>query len=401
MNMGFLVDEKKLVNDNIFLHEERINSQYMRFLDSTPTYVTYYHINNIESTVDNGFQNVERVIGENSPIRFNEIKNFPVYGIEQIVLGLNLEEHGLDTSYEGEGIILPNTIKPLPNDLFIISYLNQDYIFMISEVAYDTIKSNNFYRITFSVKYMEPGRIDDILRQTNDKFSTLIDNLGSKEKVIIRDDDIDQIMALDEIYTKVAEYYKLLFFNSKYNSFIFTQLDSSLYYDKYQTEFINKHGLFNKRRTYDTVWLTQEDKSPTMLIEYHNSIYRALELKKKSLLKDYRYIINPIRYNMSIFLYYRLTNVKSPQLMDSGTVSYIRPELIEKIISPSDVIDENVMCKTIIDYFNNKINTVYDIDRAGLREYMEYMNYDRETFILVPLLLYILRTEYQKFMTTT
>ena len=44
--MAFLLDEQKLVEDNIFEYENRIShSEITRFLESTPIFTTYYHIN--------------------------------------------------------------------------------------------------------------------------------------------------------------------------------------------------------------------------------------------------------------------------------------------------------------------------------------------------------------------
>lgn len=223
--MGYLLDEKKMINDNIFLYEERLNSQLSRFLEKSPTFVTYYHINDNESTVDLGFQNIERILGPNSPVRFNEIKDFPIYGIDQIILSLSDELQGVDSSYEGDAIILPNTITPYPNDMFTVNYLDQTYLFMVTEVAYDTIKSNNYYKITFTVKSMDQTHIDYLTNQTNDKFHCILDNIGTKEKAIIRSDDLDQLILLNEIYKNIAEYFKLLFFNAKYNSFLFKNAD--------------------------------------------------------------------------------------------------------------------------------------------------------------------------------
>ena len=66
--MGFKFDEKALINNNIFKYEEKLNSAYTRFLETTPTYVTYYNVNPIESTVDLGFSNVEKILGDHSPL---------------------------------------------------------------------------------------------------------------------------------------------------------------------------------------------------------------------------------------------------------------------------------------------------------------------------------------------
>lgn len=398
--MGFLFDEKQLVNDNIFLHEERINSQYSRFLESSPSYVTYYNINNIETTTDTGFGGVERILGANSPIRFNKVKDFPIYGLEQIVLSLDDELQGLDSSYEGEAIILPNTIKPLPNDMFTISYLSSEYIFMVTAVAYDTIRSKNFYKISFTVKSLYGEHKDHLERQTIEKFNCLVDNIGTKEKVLLRDDDVDQLIALNEIYTTVANQYKLLFFNKKYNCFAYTN-GSNLIYDRYLSEFINKTKIFNDKKKLETIYLTNEDPTPTMMLEYHNSFYRAVEAKKKSIIKPYPYSWTFITNFSSIFAFYRDGNVRSIKFDPNGIMDYIRPEVLNAITTPSDDLNENVMIKTIVGFFNEKINTIYELNRVDLREYPEYMGYDHETYVLVPVLLYILRHYYNKFMTTT
>ena len=120
--MGFKFDEKALINNNIFKYEDKLNSQYTRFLDQTPTYVTYYNINSIETTVDLGFSNVEKILGNGSPIKYSEVKNLPVYGMEQIQLQLDEDEEGLNSSFDAELIILPDTIQPYPDDFFIIEH---------------------------------------------------------------------------------------------------------------------------------------------------------------------------------------------------------------------------------------------------------------------------------------
>lgn len=398
--MGYLLDEKKMINDNIFLYEERLNSQLSRFLEKSPTFVTYYHINDNESTVDLGFQNIERILGPNSPVRFNEIKDFPVYGIDQIILSLSDELQGVDSSYEGEAIILPNTITPYPNDMFTVNYLDQNYLFMVTEVAYDTIKSNNYYKITFTVKAMDETHKGYISNQTIDKFHCILDNIGTKEKAIIRSDDLDQLILLNEIYKNIAEYFKLLFFNAKYNSFLFKNADGIKIYDKYMTEFINKFELFNEKKNYSTLMLVNEDKSQSLYLEYHNSIYRAIELCDKKLLTNYVYSLAYVSNQYSVFNFYRDRNVRSI-ILGNGETPYIRPQIIDNIKNSFIDENENVCVNTIVKFFDKKINTVYDLDREKLKDYMNFMFYDFETFILTPILLYILKNSYNKFMSTT
>jgi hypothetical protein len=180
--MGFNFDEKALVNNNIFKYEDKLNSAFTRFLETTPTYVTYYNISSIESTVDLGFANVEKILGSQSPIRYSEVKNFPIYGMETIQIDLDEAEEGLTGNYDGgELIILPDTIVPYPDDFFIIEHKGYDMLFRVTTVNYDTIKSNNFYKIGFSIKilfdYDKVKLIDYTLNNIDIKDKTFEDKI--------------------------------------------------------------------------------------------------------------------------------------------------------------------------------------------------------------------------------
>lgn len=397
--MGFLLDEKKMMNETAFIHEERMGSQYARFLDKSPTYSTYYHINNIESTADNGFQSVERVLGGNSPIRFNEVKNFPIYGVEQILLNLSDELQGMDSSYEGEAVILPNTVKPLPNDMFTIDYLDQNYLFMVTEIAYDTIKSNNFYKITFTVKSLDGDDVENIKRQCSDKFTAVVSNVGTKEKCIVRDDDFQLLLELDDIYRQIAERYKMMFFNSKYNSFLYTNSIGKKVYDKYLTQFINQYQLFTEKKDFNTLHFVIEDKEQQFLLNYHDSIYRAVELQKKNLVKPFKYTEGFVGSPMSIFSFYRDATVRSVLFEPYSMLEYIPSAIVENLNSETpEFLD--MKHQLIHEFFNDSIKTVYDISLDDLRDYFTYMGFDKDTFTLIPIVLYILRFYSKKLLST-
>ena len=141
----------EFINSNVSLLADRQSSMYVAFLESRPTFTTYYHINRIQSETDKGLKMPEKLSGALSPIRYNKLLNFPLYGIEQIQLQLEEDEEGLNSDYSGEAIILPNTIHPSVDDYFIIDYLDKKYMFRITMYSYDTIKSNNFYKIEFTL----------------------------------------------------------------------------------------------------------------------------------------------------------------------------------------------------------------------------------------------------------
>ena len=84
--MGLIIDEQRMIEENTFEYEKRIQSPTNRLIDTKQTYTTYYHILHDQTTVDEGFLDVASIIGHRSPIRFSKIENFPIYGIDQVVL---------------------------------------------------------------------------------------------------------------------------------------------------------------------------------------------------------------------------------------------------------------------------------------------------------------------------
>ena len=85
----------------------------------------------------------------NQDIKYNEIKNFPVYDFQAVQLAIEEQEEGLDTEFESELTILPNTIKPYPHDFFVLEHKGREFLFEVNEVNYDTIKSHNYYKVTY------------------------------------------------------------------------------------------------------------------------------------------------------------------------------------------------------------------------------------------------------------
>lgn len=357
--MGYLFDEKQYIEENIFLHESRLNSQYSRFLDRSPTFTTYYRINNIETTTDRGYLNVERILGNNSPVKFNEVSRLPLYGIDQIVLDLSLEDHGLDTSYEGSAILLPNTVVPRPNDFFIIDHLGSSIVFMVTNIAFDTIRSNNFYRIEYKIRAVDDGETHGELKnQTTDKLICYHENIGTEDKVLVRSVDADIIAKLNKLTTEIANYYKMLFYNNRYNSFLFNSPNGFKYYDRVLTKFINKNRLFSNRKGYDTVLLADEDQAVTTELEYHNSIFRAVDKRDHTQVKDITAYESYVFNLESVFVRWRDKKVISI-IQGMGTKHYLRPDLLDFFRNAHNIFDDSNAALNKMTAEDDTLNEMY------------------------------------------
>ena len=406
--MGFKFTEKDLINNNIFKYEEKLNSQYTRFLEQTPTYVTYYNINTIESTVDLGFSNVEKILGKGSPIRYSEIKNLPIYGLEQIQMSIEEIEAGLSSSYDGDFIMLPDTVHPYPDDFFIIDHKGFDFLFRVTGVDYDTIKSNNFYKVEFTVKYVTKEESLKILDQVNEKYTCVVENIGTQDRCIIEDEQYALLMRMKDLYNELAERYKLFFYKKRYNSFVFGETSTKFIYDRYISHFIQKHGLLYDAETHRTIYLNNEDESCCFTIEYDQSIFRTYELRKLNRVKVYpnKYTLTDIKYIYSIFKYYRRKDVFSVRFID-GNKDYLHNPLFKAITTgnlelstPDQDADPNVKLdeadKIIVKYLYDQIDSIYNFNLDDLEEFI-YFYPSWENFVKIPLLLYAMKGYYKLF----
>ena len=423
--MGFKFNEKDFINNNIFKYEDKLNNQFSRFQEQTPTYVTWYNICVAESTVDLGFSNVERVIGYNSPIKYNEIKNFPVYGMEAIQLSLDDDEEGLDTEYEGEVTILPDTIHPLPNDFFILEHKGKDFLFEVTTVNYDTIKSNNYYKVGFHVKYIDKELAEQIENQLSGKYTCIVDNIGTQDKCIIEDEVLTLLIRLQEFYNDLSSKYISYFYNKKYNSFIYVDINKTMVYDRYLNMFIQKNSLIYDHETHKCIYLCNEDNCCSFNMEYDNSIYKAFELNRRDRIKHYMFRLQDISNIYSIFKYF---NVECNSVrFNNGEMNYLEPCLINAIknginennLSEKDEVyipiyylqkdkdnetinsdNFNEFDKIIIKYMNDQIDNIHSIDLNKLED-MIFFDLNWFTFIKIPLVLFVLKNSYKKFIQKT
>ena len=95
-----------------------LDNPYYNNIDKHPWTCDYLHINKNFTTLDEGSQQEYAFKGQNSPIRYDLIKNFVLFGPgNRIETNLNREEFGISGDIiEGEFYVLPDTIIPYPGD---------------------------------------------------------------------------------------------------------------------------------------------------------------------------------------------------------------------------------------------------------------------------------------------
>lgn len=400
--MSVVINEKKMMDDALFKYEERVKSPLSRFIDKSFTPVNYFHINNLESTMDAGFNSPENVLGDNSPFRFQEIKDFPIYGLEQMVIALQDTDQGLDGGYEGEATILPGTLVPLQNDYFTIPSLKEPYIFQITSVDYDSIMPDNFYKISFTLEYIDDEKKDALNTQANEKFTCVMENIGTTDRCLIEDEYYNELQSIDSIYNEMIRTYLTFFYNERYNCLLGDFYHGQKLYDPLQVEFINKHSLFNKKTDLKAIILNDMFEDNRRKVKYEKSIYRFIEKRDWKKLSNFSYITFPGSNNKQTSFYHWAD--KNVQILDITNYMGQMPHYdmisedflnVIKLNGPT----ESAYAKLIKKYVRNEEPISFsDIKDDLLDELLQLDDANLEIFFYTPIILYIIKDTVSSFM---
>lgn len=394
--MAIFIDEKRMVNDTVFQYEQKFHSPMSRFIDKTPTFVTYFAIADDASTTDEGFLHVDDFIGNTSPMRFKRIENFPIYGLEQVILQLDDTEQGLDTSYEGDGTLINCTIVPKPNEFFMIQTVHDFYIFRVTAIANDNIMKDNYYQITFRLEYNDREKATWLNKQSVEKYQCIMENIGTDKKCIIRTDIAAKISAIEKMYDDIAETYISIFYSDRYNCFL-GEIESpcTKVYDPFQTEFVLKHDLFNRKNQLDVIIPTEHFTDSKRRIKYERSIYRFFERRDLKILSPFYFTLFSGMSNKETGFYrYHdetifIVDICYRNQYPENAYHIFSDEFMKQMETGYPALTK--YGQILIDYIRNDDMTIDDIP-MDLNDELLLLNAEVEIFFIVPIILYIIRS---------
>lgn len=399
--MGRLLSEKEIINKNVESYIEKSTSEYSRFLEGTPSFVTYYGKSIIQSTVDEGLEDVNNYTGAPTAKKYKKILDLPIYGIDAITLELSKEEWGAETSFEGDGVILPDTIKPLPKDYFSISYIGKVYLFRINSVINDKLNGKSFYKIEFSFnKIMK--REEDVEFTITNEYNTIFNNIGTEEKCVIERSEKLKLDYLNKLHEKLIDIYSEYFLDKKFNLYL-SVLHCHIIYNQMSINFILNNDLFKREREFQNSLYVIDvlPKSSCYHKLYRETIYYALEKQNYENLKHECIRLNEITHPHTPFSLYReryfntlpcsgnnmcTSDLIVPLFTDNFLLRLKNNILYEEHLV-KEYSDTKLFENIIINYLNKVDLTYYDLDRLNSYIY-EGNSYE---FFFIPLIVFIIK----------
>lgn len=276
--MGKFSDTKYIstIDKLVDTSKSKLNNPYYVFVNEQPTRVVYYAQNIERSTLDEASGLNGSNIGNDSPFKFNKIKDFIMYGIDSISTEYDVGDSGVEAgAIAGDAIILPNTITPRPGDYFKINYLKEKNLFKINGVTPDTLDSGaNIYKVEYSL-CSESYTEENLDKQVEKSFNFIVNNIGTDFKTVIQDCDFDLIKNLEDMVEYLVICFDNLFFNSSVQTFTYNH-DGWNMYDPFMIEFFIRNKVLSYGdKYYHVAHATSTNK--TFGMDYTKTFFYSLE----------------------------------------------------------------------------------------------------------------------------
>lgn len=294
MSGQLIFNEESLINGNIFKFEQRLQSHVNKYIENGAILTEYYSQREDATTVDRGTRDIDQLFGNKSPLRFNRIENLPLYGFGQANPDNTDEQQIEDINVEGDCIILPSTIVPKPMDFFRINHLKMNAIFEVTNVTYDSMKVEGYYKIHYRLHSTSNETIENLNKQTIETYHTDLNAIGSNVNPIIRKDDFILKSKIQQMINSMITSYRSLFYNERHNCFLYHDHQTGLdYFDLCGNEFMAKHAIMNYENSSNVIILHDKVNERQMSYYYNNSIYNWIELGAPSrMIQKFYYILN-------------------------------------------------------------------------------------------------------------
>lgn len=359
--------QQSLINQDFYL----FNTQ------GKGTKVTYYNINKDKSTLDGGSNLAYTDIGENSPLRFNRIKDLYIYQMQRLEVNLENGDFGMEANeLAGDSYIIPNEFEPTDNDFFTIDYADNTWLFKVRDASMASLQADmKVWKISW---VLDRTTDKEILQNVVEEFQYIEKTEGTNTKRVVLSSNYEFAKKLDNLGESIAQYFRDLFYSEYIQSFIYKWYNEYRMYDPYAIEFIIRNKLLISSGS-NFMYVDHIVKPPiTFGVSYDRSIFRAFELKDKEKLRHYSYqaqanaiddptTIFATRYETYFELCYDIIHEPNGPFNPRGIIPIMSDELIDRIQHNKKYkdIDDNkkmLYLNIIIKYFNNEDLTDEDID---------------------------------------
>lgn len=221
---GLIYDEQSLVQQQMYKYDKYLHTRINKYTDAPRTLVTYWNLNDEETTTSLGMGTHYQILGVDSPLRYDKIENMVLIGFNQInpngdkqVASSTVRNYGI----EGEAYVIPGTIMPKENDFFIVNHLNMEHIFRVTQVNQDGLTTDGSYKINYSLFSTNPQEICKVEQQTVRRMIMDLQTVGGSDLTpVIGVEDYEHRSHLIRMVNDMVENYVARYYDKRHNCFL-------------------------------------------------------------------------------------------------------------------------------------------------------------------------------------
>lgn len=339
-----IYDEKSLVDNQMYKYDKFLHSRINKYTGSGRTLVTYYNLNDRNTTDSLGMGTHYQILGPDSPLRFDRIENMIIIGFSPLSPqnGTASTTQVRDYQLEGDGFIIPGTVMPKENDFFIVNHLNMNHLFRVTEVIQDGLNTDGSYQIKYSLYSTQPKDIDNLNHQVIGDYVMDLQTIGGEDLTpVIGKRDYEYRSRLIQMVDDMIDNYIANYYDHTHNCFI-SNLNGRRIFDVCGNMFMAKNGVMIRDNANGNIVLNENKiRNNNLNFWYERSVYKWIERDA------------PIRY-LDTFKFRTMSAFTFP---DSSFANY--GDDVE-IMIPGDPWCQRPDCEY---YFSNEIYQILDSEQ--------------------------------------
>jgi len=394
--MAKLLDDEQIIKLKLEENLEDSLLNYSEMLESSPFYLDYFN-KNISASTQDELDVVYQVLGAESPVQYNRVKSFPIYGLQQISLDLTNGVYGPEAEVDSECIILPRTIVPVVDDFISVPYEESGTtvyaLFRVTKVDKSILNSKRFFKLSIS---LTTSTIEQVESQVEKELIFSVTDYESNRKSIVLLSESELLKKAEFLRRTFVENYALLFEESDVSSFCI-QFDNGFLLNYYLHDFLELSGAFEFDRsflaTHSILFQPQMAFFKQILLTRELFFYQAL-LEPTTIFEVTKESFYPIKSTELIFDsfrsdYYECNLTCGEASPDALFIS--EDGFLEKIKTNSLYADDlHILEDIIIDYVNTYVAGIDQTDLINRIAVLE-VDYTMKHFFLFPCIIFILK----------
>jgi hypothetical protein len=268
-------------------YKNKLRNSYKQRFQGNCLFSTFYKINE-RSMFDEYVESYYEIIGENSPIRFTAILDFPLYNIQQINPGMEwVEGEGLKSSSDIilECIVPPLSIVPTVGDFIHLDSISWSGTFMVQDqISYSDIDTPNYSKLNLKLTRYN---INEVEKQV----TSIYNYVYTRDRILEGNDYVSVVNSIEKLTNLIN--------TVKNNPFYYSKIERLFNYNSSSNSILESTMVFNEIRNSHLVSINANKPLIKNLYRYShwNEIFQGnFESIQNITISDYYYslgISNP------------------------------------------------------------------------------------------------------------